>query len=134
MQDNSNLEVIHGRILELLKLDTNALSLPSFTNYIRLLEDILVTKKLDFASLSLNTSFLLIYYFIACQLIKRGELTGFTFNRIKSERLGEISVEYSDPARNNDIDSKDFCNSFGELLEDLTGQGKSRPKVLGAIP
>ncbi|WP_182117933.1 DUF3890 domain-containing protein [Borrelia sp. A-FGy1] len=131
---NSRINDIHCRILGLLNLDLNDLSFKDFKSYISLLEDILATKRIDFTILSPNESFLLIYYFIACQLLKRGQLTNFTFNRIKAEKLGELSIEYSDPARNKDIDSKDFCNNFTELVKDLAKRvGTGHRRVIGVI-
>ncbi|AYE37001.1 hypothetical protein DB313_05740 (plasmid) [Borrelia turcica IST7] len=129
----NSIDEIHRRILELLSLNAEILSIENLKTYIHLLEDILLAKRVEPTLLSSNESFLLVYYFVACQLIKKGTLTSFTFNRIKSEKLGELAVEYSDPARNKEIDSKDFCNEFNELLDDLTKRGYKRVKPLGVI-
>lgn len=89
--DGENLEpalkAVYEQILELLMLDFKDLSTKEFSLYLNLLENILILKRIRIKSLNDSTMFVLIYYFVGCELKKRNRLKGFNFNYIKSEKF-----------------------------------------------
>ncbi|WP_235048145.1 DUF3890 domain-containing protein [Borrelia persica] len=112
------LEDIYNRVLELLMLNALDLSFAKFNLYILLLSDVLLSRGLELRDLNSSNVFLLIYYFIGCELKKRGKLLYFDSGKIKSERLGEISVEYSDYSLRCEL-LNDFCFAFDNLVENI---------------
>ncbi|AHH11107.1 DUF3890 domain-containing protein (plasmid) [Borrelia coriaceae] len=117
--DNVDLDKIYARVLDLLMLKSEDLKLREFNLYVELLEDVLLSNGLGLRDLSVSKVFLLIYYFLGCELKKRDRLLHFDFNKVKAERLNEISVEYSDYCLNHEALNKDFCVAFNNLLEDI---------------
>ncbi|AHF45610.1 DUF3890 domain-containing protein [Borrelia parkeri] len=117
--DNENLGKIYAKVLDLLMLKSEDLKFSEFNVYVDLLENVLLSKGLGLGDLNMSKIFLLIYYFLGCELKKRGKLLHFDCNKVKSERLGEISVEYSGYVLHNESLNKDFCVAFSNLVEDI---------------
>ncbi|WP_233709130.1 DUF3890 domain-containing protein [Borreliella bavariensis] len=88
------LKAVYEQILKLLMLDFKDLSTKEFSLYLNLLENILILKRARIKILNDSTMFVLIYYFVGCELKKRNRLKGFNFNYSKSEKFKEISLEY----------------------------------------
>ncbi|AHH12975.1 DUF3890 domain-containing protein [Borrelia hermsii] len=116
---DNDLDKIYAKVLSLLMLSSDELNFKEFNVYVELLEDVLLSKGLGLGDLSMSKVFLLIYYFLGCELKKRGKLLRFDFNKVKSERLNEISVEYSDYVLRDEALSKDFCVAFSNLVEEI---------------
>ncbi|AWG43288.1 hypothetical protein CR532_04640 (plasmid) [Candidatus Borreliella tachyglossi] len=125
------LDYIYSRILDLLVLKTEEFSIKDFNVYLGLLEDILLSYDIGLKDLNDGKVFLLIYYFLGCELKKRGKLTHFDFSRVKSERFNEISVEYSDYVLRDEARVKDFCIAFNDLLREIS-RGKNKG-LIGVI-
>ncbi|WP_445436442.1 DUF3890 domain-containing protein [Candidatus Borreliella tachyglossi] len=125
------LDCIYSRILDLLVLKTEEFSIKDFNVYLGLLEDILLSYDIGLKDLNGGKVFLLIYYFLGCELKKRGKLTHFDFSRVKSERFNEISVEYSDYVLRDEARVKDFCIAFNDLLREIS-RGKNKG-LIGVI-
>lgn len=122
--DGENLEpalkAVYEQILELLMLDFKDLSTKEFSLYLNLLENILILKRIRIKSLTNSTMFVLIYYFVGCELKKRNILKGFNFNYIKSEKFKEISLEYFPATLGSSSGcGGDFCKYLDSLIEEL---------------
>ncbi len=116
----SDLKTVYEQILELLMLDAKAFSIKEFLLYLNLLENILILKRIRIKSLNDSTMFVLIYYFIGCELKKRNRLKGFNLNYIKSEKFKEISLEYFPTTlSSNSSCGGDFCKCLDSLIEEL---------------
>ncbi|APR65362.1 hypothetical protein N187_A43 (plasmid) [Borrelia anserina Es] len=113
------MDKIYDKVLNFLMLKSEELGFEEFKVYVELLEDVLLSQGLGLEDLSMSKVFLLIYYFLGCELKKRGRLLHFDFNKVKSERLNEILVEYSDYVLHNEALSKDFCVAFNNLVKDI---------------
>lgn len=128
--DFKALNKIYSKVLNLLMLNSKDFSFQDFNMYLELLEDILLSKGLVLKDLNSSKVFLLIYYFLGCELKKRGKLVHFDFNKVKSERFNEVSIEYSDCILKSEALNTDFCVSFNNLLEDIRSYKRL---VLGAL-
>ncbi|AOW96382.1 hypothetical protein AXH25_04415 (plasmid) [Borrelia miyamotoi] len=128
--DFKDLRKIYARVLDLLLIKSEELSFEDFNVYLELLEDILVSKGFGLQDLNVSKAFLLIYYFFGCELKKRGKLLHFDFNKVKSERFNEISIEYSDCMLRDEALSRDFCVDFNNLIEDVIGYKRL---VIGSV-
>ncbi|ACH93888.1 uncharacterized conserved protein (plasmid) [Borrelia duttonii Ly] len=126
MDSNEDLDKIYSKILNLLMIKSLDFNFEEFNLYIGLLEDVLLSRGLGLKDLNSSNVFLLIYYFIGCELKKRGKLLYFDLGKIKSERLGEVSVEYFDDALRGEVLVNNFCSAFNNLVEDI----KTNRKVL----
>ncbi|SCW38672.1 protein of unknown function [Borreliella japonica] len=115
----SGLKEVYERVLELLMLDFKDLSIKEFSLYLNLLENILILKRIRIESLNNSTMFVLIYYFVGCELKKRNRLKGFNLNCIKSEKFKEISLEYFPTALSSSSCGGDFCKCLDSLIEEL---------------
>lgn len=113
------LQTAYEQILELLMLDFKDLSIKEFSLYLNLLENILILKRIRIKSLNNSTMFVLIYYFIGCELKKRNRLKGFNLNSIKSEKFKEISLEYFPTTLSGKSCGGDFCEYLDSLIEEL---------------
>ncbi|WKC83988.1 DUF3890 domain-containing protein (plasmid) [Borrelia sp. CA_690] len=80
-QESKNLSLalkeVYERILELLMLDFKDLSIKEFSLYLNLLENILILKRIRIKSLNDSTMFVLIYYFVGCELKKTKQIKRF---------------------------------------------------------
>ncbi|WP_151060728.1 DUF3890 domain-containing protein [Borreliella turdi] len=127
IKDSENLEpalkTVYEQILELLMLDFKDLSIKEFCLYLNLLENILIFKRIRIKSLNDSTMFVLIYYFVGCELKKRNRLKGFNLNCIKSEKFKEISLEYFPTALGSSSCGGDFCKYLDSLIEELRVKG-----------
>ncbi|MBB6208354.1 DUF3890 domain-containing protein [Borreliella lanei] len=118
-----SLQTVYEQILSLLMLDVKDLSIKEFSLYLNLLENILILKRIRIKSLNDSTMFVLIYYFIGCELKKRNRLKGFN-NPVKSEKFKEISLEYFPTTFGNSSScGGDFCKCLDSLIEDLRAKG-----------
>ncbi|AYE36824.1 hypothetical protein DB313_04820 (plasmid) [Borrelia turcica IST7] len=111
----------YSRVLSLLMLKAEELSIDEFNMYLKLLEDVLLSRGIGVGDLNESKVFLLIYYFLGCELKKRGRLVHFDFSKVKSEKFNEIAVEYSDCVLREEALSKDFCIAFKSLLNEISG-------------
>ncbi|MBB6031887.1 hypothetical protein HNR35_000890 [Borreliella spielmanii] len=116
---SENLQTVYKQILELLMLDFKDLSIKEFSLYLNLLENILILKRIRIKSLNDSTMFILIYYFIGCELKKRNRLKGFNLSSIKSEKFKEISLEYFPTTLSSRSCGGDFCEYLDSLIEEL---------------
>ncbi|WKC58698.1 DUF3890 domain-containing protein [Borrelia sp. P9F1] len=116
----SPLEETYARVLGLLMLKAEEFSINEFHMYLSLLEDVLHSREIGIEDLNVGKVFLLIYYFLGCELKKRGRLTHFDSSKVKSEKFNEISVEYCDYVVREEAVSKDFCIAFKNLLDEIT--------------
>ncbi|WP_424632640.1 DUF3890 domain-containing protein [Borreliella lusitaniae] len=123
----SALKRVYEQVLGLLMLDFKDLSIKEFSLYLNLLENILILKRVRTESLNDSTMFVLIYYFIGCELKKRNRLKGFDLNCIKSEKFKEISLEYFPKASSGC--SSDFCKHLESLIEEL----RAKDSLIGVV-
>lgn len=114
-----SLQTVYEQILSLLMLDFKDLSIKEFSLYLNLLENILIHKRIRIKNLNDSTMFVLIYYFIGCELKKRNRLKGFSLNNIKSEKFKEISLEYFPTNLDSSGCGGDFCKCLDSLIKDL---------------
>nr|WKT13951.1 DUF3890 domain-containing protein [Borrelia sp. BU AG58] len=114
------MEETYSRVLNLLMLKEEEVSIDEFYMYLGLLEDVLQSRGIGIGDLNVGKIFLLIYYFMGCELKKRGKLLHFDSNRVKSERFNEISVEYCDHVVKEEALSRDFCIAFKILLDEIS--------------
>ncbi|WNY64545.1 DUF3890 domain-containing protein (plasmid) [Borreliella americana] len=118
-----SLQTVYEQILSLLMLDFKDLSIKEFSLYLNLLENILILKRIRIKSLNDSTIFVLIYYFIGCELKRRNRLKGFNLNNIKFEKFKEISLEYFPTNLSSSGCGGDFCKCLDGLIEDLRAKG-----------
>ncbi|AJA90726.1 hypothetical protein OY14_04565 (plasmid) [Borreliella chilensis] len=115
-----SLKTVYEQILKLLMLDFKDFSAKEFSLYLKLLENILIFKRIRVKSLNDSTMFVLIYYFVGCELKKRNRLKGFNLNLIKSEKFKEISLEYFPTTLSSSSGcGGDFCKCLDNLIEEL---------------
>ncbi|WKC79404.1 DUF3890 domain-containing protein [Borreliella tanukii] len=126
----STLKTVYEQILELLMLNSKDLGTKEFLLYLNLLENILVLKRIKIESLNDPTMFVLIYYFIGCELKKRNRLKGFNLNCIKSEKFKEISLEYFPTTLSTSSScGNDFCKCLDSLIEEL----RAKRSLIGVV-
>lgn len=121
--NSESLQRVYEQILKLLMLDFKDLSIKEFFLYLNLLENILILKRIRIESLNDSTMFVLIYYFIGCELKRRNRLKGFNLNNIKSEKFKEISLEYFPTNLDSSSCGGDFCKCLDDLIKDLRAKG-----------
>ncbi|WPM06396.1 DUF3890 domain-containing protein (plasmid) [Borreliella sinica] len=125
----SALKTVYEQILELLMLDFKDLSIKEFSSYLNLLENILILKRIRIKSLNYSIMFVLIYYFVGCELKKRNRLKGFNLNCIKSEKFKEVSLEYFPTTLSSSGCGGDFCKFLDSLIEEL----RAKDSLIGAV-
>ncbi|WNY70052.1 DUF3890 domain-containing protein [Borreliella andersonii] len=122
-ENPQSLQTVYEQILKLLMLDFKDLSIKEFSLYLNLLENILILKRIRIENLNDSAMFVLIYYFIGCELKKRNRLKGFNLNNIKSEKFKEVSLEYFPTNLGSSGCCGDFCKCLDSLIEDLRAKG-----------
>ncbi|UGQ17988.1 DUF3890 domain-containing protein [Borrelia sp. RT1S] len=114
----SSLEETYSRVGSLLMLKAEEFNISEFHMYLSLLEDVLHSRDIGIGDLNVGKAFLLIYYFMGCELKKRGRLTHFDSSKVKAEKFN-VSVEYCDYVVREESSSRDFCIAFKNLLDEI---------------
>ncbi|AYE37104.1 hypothetical protein DB313_06265 (plasmid) [Borrelia turcica IST7] len=134
--ENAELKDFYKKILALLSIKEAEVAFDSFMAYTELLNIILETHGVELAKLTKSHLFLLLYYFLGCELKKRGIMTEFEFEKIKKEKFNELEIEYNPtPIPTNIGDTankKNFCGLFDSFLEKLKKQTKT-PSCIGVV-
>ncbi|WP_445436322.1 DUF3890 domain-containing protein [Candidatus Borreliella tachyglossi] len=135
-EDNlAEIKIIYTKVLALLSIKQEEVTFENFLLHSELLEATLINRGVDISLLSYANIFLLTYYFIGCELKKRGILTEFEFDRIKKQKFNELEIDYHPPPSPTDVNKehkKNFCDLFDKLVDQSKKQTKT-PSCIGVV-